>query len=323
MASKGYADIATYNFKLYDLLHDLGYRTYFVLSGDHTFFYSECRAALGNDMDLFFDGFSSHQYPVSDDRLVLDGLDQVPDYAGAPAFFYLFLSAPHPVGVRDPQYERYRPARLDTRGMVAVWTGVRNLEAMINRYDNSVLQADAALEQIFAKLDRKGYLADAVAVILADHGLGLGERGNYSHTIYLYQEDINIPLLIYDDTNTVYANLEFATQTDVAPTIVDRLGLPIPACWQGHSLLRDNTRQFSFHTTTRPSEVWRAVIYRTDDKLYKYLEFRKAGLPPEREELYELVADPREAQNLIARADNGLIRLVKEKLAAAFKVPNN
>ena len=46
-------------------------------------------------------------------------------------------------------------------------------------------------------LKAKDYLDDAVVVVTGDHGEGLGER-HWAHGWHLYDEDIRIPLLIYD-----------------------------------------------------------------------------------------------------------------------------
>lgn len=320
LASRECVHLAGYNFKLHDLLRDQGYNIYFLLAGDHTVFHSEYREALGDNIDMFYDGMVSTRYACSDDRLLLEGLEQLPDYGGTPSFFFFFLMSTHMIGVKDEAFNRFTPSRLGAMGIAYVYSGGLHCQEMINRYDNSILQVDAFLESIFTRLEQKGYLDNALVLILADHGLGLGERGNYSHTVYLYQEDILIPFLIYDNPDAVYANLEFAMQQDVAPTIVDRLGLPIPSCWEGHSLLTDNTRRYSFHTTLR-NDAWRAVLYRSDRQIYKYLRYSTKDAPLAREALYELTSDPDEAKDLLYVADPTLVEDLRARMAAMFAVP--
>jgi len=322
VASRNYRNLSDYNFKLHDLLQDQGYRAYFLLSGDHTLFYHQYKDVLGNTVDLFFDGVCSERYAVSDDRLVLEGLERVPDYDGTPACFFFFLMASHIVGVKLEPYGQYQPSKLGLSGMAAVWLGEHNNQTLTNLYDNGVLQVDAFVEQIFDALRHKGYLDNCIAMLTADHGQGLGERGYYSHTVYLYQEDIGIPLLIYDEPGAHYANLEFATQQDVAPTIADRLGLPVPDCWEGVSLLSDAPHTYTYHTTRR-NDVWRAVIWRTKGKRYKYLRWRNEGSPARREELYELVSDPGERRNLLQKADPALLRHLRARMASAFNLPDD
>lgn len=144
-------------------------------------------------------------------------------------------------------------------------------------------------------------------------GDGLGDRNEnaYGHGRSLYQEIIHIPLLIYDDPKTVYANLKFATQIDVAPTILARLGLSIPASWQGQSLLNPDGTQFEFHQTNLLDPNY-AILFRTQGAVYKYLyrTWDGAGI----EELYELTGDPKETHNLFPAADPSLIKQMRAKL---------
>ena len=79
--------------------------------------------------------------------------------------------------------------------------------------------------------------------------------------------------------------MTFATQVDIAPTILDRLGLPIPASWEGQSLLAA-TRSASPITrpTSRPIAL-RCLSRR--DALFKFIATPQYGT----EELYDLTAD--------------------------------
>ena len=125
----------------------------------------------------------------------------------------------------------------------------------------------------------------------------------------LYQEFIRIPLLIYDESAFKYANLKFATQIDVAPTIVDRLGLPIPGCWQGASLLNPKIKTVTIHQTSLSKPCY-AVLYRTDAAMYKYM-YCSVG---KTEELYNLTDDPNEQNNLIETADPSLLQSMRAEL---------
>ena len=97
-------------------------------------------------------------------------------------------------------------------------------------------------------------------VVTGDHGEGLGER-HWAHGWHLYDEDIRIPMLLFDTAGTRYPDLSFATQVDIAPTILDRLRLPIPASWDGQSLLAPAATRVTYHQTYfMPNRF--AVLYR-------------------------------------------------------------
>ena len=287
LASRDSAVLELGTLKLHDILHDRGYRVNFIASSDHTVWYM-LRMHYGDNVDYFFDGFHSKRYSLKDDRLILEGLESVAPSQGTPAFFFFFMSATHPVGTKLPEFRRWTPAE--------VTVGTDATTPQRNAYDNGILQADNSIREIFSALDRKGYLAGSMVVILGDHGDGMGEHGVFGHTRYLYQEMLHIPLLIYGDSAASYANLDFATQSDIAPTILERLGLPAPSSWQGQSLASKPAKTFSTHWTDR-GRPWHAVLYRDAGKIYKYMYVVRWGRRAE--ELYELTADPDERRNLI------------------------
>ena len=79
-------------------------------------------------------------------------------------------------------------------------------------------------------------LENCSVYIVADHGEMFVEFGHWSHANNINPWVISVPMLIYDNDLSWYKNTETATLKDVAPTLADRLGYPIPSCWQGHSL---------------------------------------------------------------------------------------
>jgi glucan phosphoethanolaminetransferase (alkaline phosphatase superfamily) len=311
LSSKTLHSIIPEDFKLHDLLHDLGYRTHFIFSGGILDWYG-LEKALGRDLTYFFDGANSRLYPSRfDDRLIFEGLNNVPNFQGIPSFFYLHLMSVHFAGFRQEQYRTYQPAAV-VRDWNTLVRGKYNVTSLVNNYDNGIIQADAMIRQIFESLQTKGYLSNALVVILADHGEGLGDRGEngFGHVNSLYQEFIRIPLLIYDDSPTAYANLTYATQIDVAPTILARLGLSIPPSWQGQSLLGTDQNRYSFHQTRLVLPAY-AILFRARGATYKYIYSSR----DRKEELYELTSDPNEKNSLMRSADPSLIEQMRTKLS--------
>lgn len=299
------------SFKLHELLYDQGYQVHFILSGNHHWY--DLKSTYGASLTSYFDGSLSTSHDWNDDRVIFEGLDRLPDFSGSPALFYFHLMSPHSTGVRHEEFSKYRPAK----NWIEFSRGEFDHAAATNYYDNGVVQTDATIKGIFEGLERKGYLDKSIVLILSDHGEGLGQPDHslYGHVNYLYQESIRIPFLIYDDAPTRYADLKYATQIDVAPTIIDRLGLEAPSCWEGRSLLKPGGSRYSFHQTATSFPSY-AVIYRTDRAIYKYMRQYGQG-----EALYELVSDPAEKNNLIETADLSIITQMREKLAESLASP--
>nr|WP_315159703.1 sulfatase-like hydrolase/transferase [uncultured Flavobacterium sp.] len=298
LRSKIWANMGFNNFSVQQLLKDQGYDINFLVSGDHTHFYG-LKSFYGNDSDFnyYIDGSNTKKYIVADDRIIFEGLKNIKKYNKNPSFFYFHLNSAHSAGTKIDRYKMYRPANVYTI----------NIENYTNRYDNGILQADDYVKKIFFDLRLKGYLQNSIVVITADHGEALGERGEFGHVKNVYTDQILIPILIYDTDKLQYKNLIYATSVDIAPTIIDRLGLPIPESWEGKSLLSDDNREFTFHQMGNNY----AIINKKGKFLFKYIYDSKLM----KEELYELNGDFYENNNLINSVDKKWITDFRKRLS--------
>jgi glucan phosphoethanolaminetransferase (alkaline phosphatase superfamily) len=308
LASREFRDISARTFQVQDVLSDAGYRTWFLLSGNHRAWNGLTSFYHVDEEGMLFDGSQTQRYTMDDDRLVLEGLEQVPAFNGEPAFFYVHLMSPHYLGVQFPESHVFTHPDDRVSPGLEPYTILDRLNKP-DRYDDKVLQTDGIIRQIFDALATKRYLDDAVVVVTADHGEGLGER-HWAHGWDLYNEDIRIPMLWYDTASARYPDLSFATQVDIAPTILDHLKLSIPESWEGHSLLQPAGERFTHHQTYFfPNRF--AVIHRNREALFKYIATPEYGT----EELYDLRADPREVRNLVAERPDK-VPLFREKVRA-------
>jgi glucan phosphoethanolaminetransferase (alkaline phosphatase superfamily) len=308
LAGREFRDISERTFQLQDVLRDEGYQTWFLLSGNHSAWNGLPRFYRASD-GTFFDGSQTERYTMDDDRLVLEGLERVPAAsADRPAFFYIHLMSTHYLGVQFPE------SHVFTRPDDEVSPGLEPYKILSqlnkpDRYDDKVRQVDGILRQVFDALDAKHYLDDAMVVVTGDHGEGLGER-HWAHGWNLYNEDIRVPLLIYDVPSANYPDLSFAAHVDIAPTIVDRLGLPIPASWEGQSLLAPTRTRFTYHQTYFIPNRF-AVLYRDNRSLFKFIATPQYG----QEELYDLTRDRQEVRNLVTDQP-ALAALLRDKVRA-------
>ncbi|WP_299397621.1 sulfatase-like hydrolase/transferase [uncultured Gelidibacter sp.] len=292
LRSKIWANLGKNDFSLQHLLKDQGYELNFILSGDHTNF-DGLKYSYGDDSDFntYLDGAITKKYSdPNDDRIIWEGLETISNYNKNPSYFHFHLMSVHNLGLRLNKFKNYTPAANTTF----------DVENYTNGYDNGVLQADNNIKDIFSSLSEKGYLQNSIVVITGDHGESLGEKGKFGHGRSIYTNQILTPILIYDSENAEYKNTSYASSIDIAPTIVDRLGLPIPQSWEGISLFSDTfDREFTYHQ----QGTQYAIIHSLEDMRYKLIYDSSTS----KKELFELNSDLYETKNLIDSLDTNYI----------------
>jgi choline-sulfatase len=114
-------------------------------------------------------------------------------------------------------------------------------------YAGEVMYADAQVARLLGALDALGLRRNTVVVYLADHGESLGEHGEAAHGIFLYGATIDVPMIIAPPSAAPPASAGLlpaglrvrglARLVDVAPTVLDLVGRPVPTGLDGTSLL--------------------------------------------------------------------------------------
>ena len=240
-ASRHWHELGTRNFALPDALKRLGYRNHFLLGGDHANFYG-LRSFYGLNIDEYFDGSMASGY-MNDDAAVLERLAQLDASGAAPRFVYLHLMSVHLIGKRHPQYRVWYGTEAGLRDVPACCASSRDYA---NKYHDGILQADALIERIFGILEGKGLLRNAIIAITADHGEMLGEASQIGHGGGPLDPVVRVPLLLYDSDGYAYPAHLLSSIVDIAPTLLDRIGAPIPPHWAGVPLSRTAPRRFAF-----------------------------------------------------------------------------
>lgn len=106
-------------------------------------------------------------------------------------------------------------------------------------YGGEVAYVDQELGRLFQFLDKRQNRDFPLTVITSDHGESLGEHGELTHGVFAYNSTLHIPLIIYQPQlfPKSKAIQEMVRHIDIAPTILDVLGIKIPGVIQGRSLL--------------------------------------------------------------------------------------
>ncbi|HJQ84542.1 MAG TPA: sulfatase [Candidatus Binatia bacterium] len=213
------------------------------------------------------------------------------------------------------------------------------LHDIVDVYDAEVLALDAAIQQLFAALGQRGFLDNAVVIITADHGEEFKEHGLMGHEKTLYEEVIHVPLLVLmpGQTRPVVVD-DVVSLVDVAPTLLDVLGIAAPAGFEGVSrarvLGRPGLRPWLrrlFASAPAPSSAYTELIKPEGAKRFTpheralVLRDRKLieGVAGERE-FYRLDVDPgeKDPQGVPAGEREALATSLAEMRARATRAPS-
>ena len=283
VSSKNVIDLHADNVKIQEVLRKAHYHTYSVLAGYPDWY--GMKDIYQKTFDTYIDSdISGH--PMMLDDIITDSVRQFDLHGNQPFYLYLRMMSVHEYGKLKPEYSN------------------------ISRYEyaNRMLQADDYLRQVFEMLEQKGVLHNTTVIITGDHGDSQGEKHEYGHNLSLYQNQVQIPIFIYDEQQH-YPEVSVASSLDIIPTLVDRAALPVPAFWSGISLLKNtNADRFLFmskagaqYQTDRMRAVtWVHHDQRNGDKIYKYIYTgaKRFSISKKKEEIYELLGDPEENTNL-------------------------
>lgn len=112
----------------------------------------------------------------------------------------------------------------------------RRLEAL---HDAEISYHDHHLARFITRIEELGLNANTLFVITSDHGEEFNEHGSWGHGHSVYQELLHVPLMIrWPGVATPGQRVrDVVTTMDIAPTMLEALGLPSPPDFEGRSLL--------------------------------------------------------------------------------------
>jgi arylsulfatase A-like enzyme len=112
-------------------------------------------------------------------------------------------------------------------------------ERAIRLYDAGIRETDDAIGKLLDGLERRGWLDNTVVVLTSDHGEAFREHGTTEHGWNLYPEVYEVPLVLVWPGRIPGGKRirEQVRSIDIAPTLMELAGLPVPASFDGQSLL--------------------------------------------------------------------------------------
>src|SRR5439155_321841 len=105
-------------------------------------------------------------------------------------------------------------------------------------YDGEIAYADAQLGRLLESLRARGEIDRTLIVVAGDHGEGLGDHGERTHGMLLYDSTLRVPLVVKAPGVAPTRRDEAVSLVDIAPTILRAVGLAQPAEMKGRDLLQ-------------------------------------------------------------------------------------
>lgn len=185
-------------------------------------------------------------------------------------------------------------------------------------YDGEIAYTDVYVGKLVNLLKEKGIYTKTLMIIVGDHGEGLGDHGEDTHGIFLYDTVLKVPL-IFHSPDVIPSGLEIDKQVrtiDIFPTILEILEVPIPESCQGMSMIPlmegKDLEIESYGETYLPLLAcgWSELKAIRTNK-WKFIQAPKP-------ELYDLENDSFEEKNLIER-EKELADQLRKKLETMEK----
>jgi arylsulfatase A-like enzyme/tetratricopeptide (TPR) repeat protein len=191
-----------------------------------------------------------------------------------------------------------------------------SMRGVASPYDGEIAFVDQQLGRLLRRAGEVDKAVPTLVLVTADHGESLGEHGEDTHGIFVYDSTIRVPFILTGPGVPAGVVAQTVAQgIDVAPTLLDCAGLTAKGM-EGRSLRRATSGQAlsdppayaeSLHPQLQygwaPLHAWRT-------SKYKLIEAPRV-------ELYDLTADAAESRDLSAR-ETSRVEAMRRELQRAM-----
>ena len=293
---------------LAELLKARGYAT----GGFIAAYVLDSKWGIAQGFDTYFDDFDLSKYQVMSmgaiqrpgNEVVDHALPWIDQHRASPFFAWVHLYDAHtPYNPPEP-FKGQHPG---------------------DPYQGEISFADAQVGRVVQLLRDRNLLDRTVIVVMGDHGESLHDHGEAAHGFFVYESTMHVPLIM----RVPYSAMQHrrigdpVRSVDVMPTVLDLLGVPIPA-----NAIVDGQSVASLMAGTRAEmglEAYAEAVYPLHHFGWSDLRALRQGryklIAAPRPELYDLQDDPTEQKNIFsdrkALGDRMLVRL--SEMEAHFK----
>ncbi len=290
----------------------------------------EPRYGFAQGFDQFISlGKPRYNHLNSGKILTLRAKELIKTYEGRPFFMYLHYMDPHFPYLAPPPdtffqlrgglWEKiksfYSFLKYDSQVNSEDWLmdRPRFIPLVIARYRGEIRYWDRQLEDLVSYIKSRRMLSNTIIVVVSDHGEAFGEHGNYFHGNSLFQEEVHVPLIIYDGRRPAAARIKTpVSSTEVARIIAGIAGIESSPEWHGRTmkglLKKDNSNE-------RIAAVFVHQIHKVSfaarKKNQKIIINHNTRTGTKEKLLFNLADDPHERRNLWTYPESEELTLYK------------
>ena len=244
--------------------------------------------------DTYFADFHSKEFHEKDryktverrgDEVVAHALAWLKEHPHGPFFIWVHLYDPHdPYDPPEPYKTRYAS----------------------EPYDGEIAYVDAVVGKFFSRLKARGLYDNTIITLTSDHGESLGAHGEDTHGIFLYDDTIQVPLLIkLPHARAGGKRIDNRVElVNILPTLLQASRIDIPQQVQGESLLplmqgeaeEGNSTAWRDRAAYAQSEIQHTEFGWSAEQSLRAGKYLFIQAP--RRELYDEAADPKAGHNL-------------------------
>ena len=185
-------------------------------------------------------------------------------------------------------------------------------EKLYRGYCEALLSIDESIGSIREELQKFGVAEDTLLVYMGDNGYLHGEHGLIDKRV-MHEPSIRVPLMMECPgvIRKPVAVPQIALNIDIAPTLLEFAGVTAPNAFQGRSLMPflrgespvDWRREFTYVYMWEREAPQTPTILGLRTEQYSYMQYHGVW---DRWELYDIVKDPEQRNNLLKDAMNGM-----------------
>lgn len=272
-----------------EIMKDNGYTTYGIISS----VVLSRRFGLDQGFDVFDDAFVEQ----AEDIIVAEqngaettehAIKWLTDNSDKKKFMFIHYYDPHtPYAPPEPFRKQFR-----------------------HPYDGEIAFTDHCVGRVIDRLKSLKLYDDALIVITGDHGEMLGEHNEPSHSFFVYQNAIRVPLMFKLPRDAYSVKItEPCSIIDITPTMLALAGIAIPEKMQGINLLTLAQNKTGKPTSGSGNIIDKRALYSESltptryngNSLLSVISGDWHYIQTTQPEIYNRVKDPGETNNLIAR----------------------